>query len=67
MSNDKADEVIKELLKSPLSRYQLGLETSRKGIYFILCCVHLLYYKCHEVNLNPSDWIKTKNNNKSYK
>ena len=33
MINDKADEVIEEFLQSLLSRYQIGLETSRKGIF----------------------------------
>ena len=39
-----------------------------------LDCVHLLYYKCHEINrdrggpyTDPPDWIKSKkSNNKSY-
>ena len=50
MINDKADEVIEELFKSLLSRYQIGLETSRKVSTFIIDCVHLLYYKCHKIN-----------------
>ena len=29
--NDKADEVIKEHFKPPLSVYQIGLETTMKG------------------------------------
>ena len=43
MMNDKADEVIEELFKSLLSRYQIGLETSMKGGEFVFDCVHLLY------------------------
>lgn len=35
MSHDKADEVIGELFKSHLSRYQIGLETLMKGNNFI--------------------------------
>ena len=31
MINDKADEVIKKLYKSLLSRYQISLEESMKG------------------------------------
>ena len=43
--NDKADKVIKELFKSLLSRYQIGLEKLMKGSEFVFDCVHLLYYK----------------------
>ena len=39
MINDKADEVIKELFQSLLSRYQIGLETSMKGSEFVIDCV----------------------------
>ena len=49
MINDKADEVMEEFLQSLLSRYQIGLETSRKGIF--------LLYKCHKINLNEVDHI----------
>ena len=38
MSHDKADEVIKELFESLLSRSQIGLETSMKGSDFIFMC-----------------------------
>ena len=44
MINDKVDEVIGTLFES-LCRYQIGLETSVKGSYFVFDCVHLLYYK----------------------
>ena len=40
MINDKA--VIKELSKSLLFRYQIGLETSLKGSGFIFDCDDLL-------------------------
>ena len=47
-----------------------------KGSEFVFNYVHLLYFKCHEINLNRGgpnrdspDWIKSKqkkkNNNKS--
>ena len=39
MINDKAEEVIKELFQSLLSRYQIGLETSMKGREFVFDCV----------------------------
>ena len=62
---DNANEVIEELFKSLLCRYQIGLETSMRGIYFLFDCVHLLYYKCNKVNSNRGGsyidshhWIK---------
>ena len=67
MIYNKADEVIDKLFGSPLKRYQIGLETSMKGSDVIFDCVHLLYYKCHKLNLNRGrsyvdspDWIKSK-------
>ena len=66
MINDEADEVIKELSDSLKNRYQINLE-SMKGSEFVFDYVHLLYYKCHKINLNPGgsyidspDWIKNK-------
>ena len=35
MINDKADEVIKKLFKSLLTRYQIGLDVPIKEHYFI--------------------------------
>ena len=65
MINDKADE--EEPFRSPLSIYQIGLETLMKGSEFVFDCVHLLYYKCHKINLkrggsyiDTPDWIKNK-------
>ena len=43
MTNDKANEVIKELFESLLSRYQIGLETTMESSDFILDCVNLLH------------------------
>ena len=67
MINDKADEVIDKLFESFLNRYQIGLETSVRRRDFIFDCFHLLYYKCHKINIkqggsytDPSDWIKNK-------
>ena len=66
MMNDEADEVIKELFDSLKNRYQTNLE-SMKASEFFFDCVHLLYYKCHKINLNcggsykdSPDWIKNK-------
>ena len=49
--NDEANEVIKELFDSLKNRYQNNLE-SMKGSEFVFDYVHLLYYKCHEINPN---------------
>ena len=43
MTNDKANEVIKELFESLLSRYQIDLEATMESSDFILDCVNLLY------------------------
>ena len=42
MINDKADEVIKELFKSILYRYQIALKITMKGNNFVFDCVDLL-------------------------
>ena len=62
MINDKSDEVIEKL-----SRYKIWLETIMKGSVFILDCVHLLHYKCHDINfkrgglyIDSSDWTRHK-------
>ena len=47
----KANEVIKELIDSPKNRCQNNLE-SMKGSEFSFDYIHLLYYKCHEINDN---------------
>ena len=66
MINDEADEVIKKPFDSLKKIYQNNLE-SVKGSDFIFHYVHLLYYKCHEINPNRGgsyicspDWIKNK-------
>ena len=67
MINDKADEVIEELLQSPCNRLQNNLEKSMKGSDFVLNYVHLLYYKCLKINANRAgsyidfpDWVRNK-------
>ena len=44
-----------------------------RGSEFVFDYVHLLYYKCHKINLNlggsytdSTDWTNNNNNNKSY-
>ena len=66
MINDEADEVRKELFNSLKNRYQSNLR-SMKGSEFAFDYVHLLYYKCHEINPNRNgsyidspDWTKCK-------
>ena len=50
-----------------LDRYQNNLENLMKGSEFVFDFVHLLYYKCHKINLSRGgsyidspDWIKNK-------
>ena len=66
MINDKANEVIKELLKSLKNRYQNILEESAKSSVYDYA--YSLYYKRHKINPNragsnidSTDWIKNKN------
>ena len=57
MIYDKADEVLKDLFESLVSRYQIGLETSMKGSDSIFGCVHSLYCKCHKIIRIVADHI----------
>ena len=66
MISDEADEVLKELFDSLKNRYQNNLE-SMKGSEFVFDYAHLMYNKCHEIDLNRAglyidspDWIKIK-------
>ena len=75
MNFDNADEIIEKLYKSLLKIYQICLEISIKGSYFISDCLHIMYYKYHKIKLNcgvsyidSPDWIKNKKcNNTSCK
>ena len=51
MMNDKADEVLKKLIKLLKKRYQNNLEKMEGG-EFAFDYVHLLHYKCHKINPN---------------
>ena len=71
--NDEEDKVLKELVNSLKNRYQNNLE-SMKGSEFVFDYVHLLYYKCHKINLNRGgsyidspDWIKSKKSNNKFR
>ena len=62
-----------KLSKLLINRYQNNLKSVKSG-EFVFDHGHLLYYKCHEINLNRGGsyidsrvWIKQKSNNKSYK
>ena len=67
MTYDNTNDVADELFESLLSRYQIGLETSMRGIDFIFNLVQLLHCKCHIINfkrggsyIDSPDWIKKK-------
>ena len=51
MTNNEANEFIKELFNSLKNRYPTNYQ-SIKGSVFVFDYVHLLYYRCHEVNQN---------------
>ena len=59
------NDIVTELSKTILSRYQGNLETSLKGSDFIFDSVWLLYHKCHRINfwrggsyIDFPDWIR---------
>ena len=51
MMGSETDEIIEELFKSLLQRYQEGLEESMKGSEFIFDSVDLLYYHLQKTSL----------------
>ena len=73
MTGGDANEVIKELFKSFLHRYQEGLQEKMRGSEFEFDDVNLLYYDFNKISLNrggsyidSSEWTKNKKiNNKS--
>ena len=67
MIYENIDEVTKEPFESLLNRYLIRLKTSMNVGDFNRDSVRLVYYKCHEINLNrgwsyidPLDWMKNK-------
>ena len=63
----ETDEIIEELFKSLLQRYQEGLEESMKGSEFVFDSVGLLEYKLNKISLNRGgsntdspEWLKNK-------
>ena len=68
MIGSETNEVIKELFKSFLQRYQEGLQEKMKGSEFEFDDVNLLYYDFNKTRLNRGgsyidspEWIKNKN------
>ena len=63
---EEVEKVVKELFDPLKNRYQNNLELM-KCIDFVFDYIHLLYYKCHKINLNCGgsyidslDWVKKK-------
>ena len=73
MTGSDTNEVIKELFKSFLQRFQEDLQEKMKGSEFEFVGVNLLYYDFNKISLNrggsyieSAKWIKDKKiNNKS--
>ena len=51
MISDEADKIIEEGFDSLKHRYQNNL-ASMRGSEFVFNYVHLMYYKCHKINLS---------------
>ena len=68
MIGSETDEIIEELFKSLLQRYQEGLEESMKGSEFIFDSVNLLHYHLQKTSLKRTgssyidspEWLKNK-------
>ena len=67
MMGSETDEIIEELFKSFLQKYQEGLEESMRGSEFIFDSVDSLYYCLNKVSLSTSGsyidspkWLKNK-------
>ena len=67
MMGSETDEIIEELFKSLLKKYQEGLEESMKGSEFTLDIVDVLYYDLNKISLSrggsyidSSEWLKNK-------
>ena len=68
LMSSETDEIIKELFKSLLQRYQEGLEESMKGSDFISDSADLLYYQLQKKSLKRTrssyidspKWLKNK-------
>ena len=47
MTGVDINDVVEELFKSPLERYQTGLQELMRGREFVFDCVNELHYKLH--------------------
>ena len=73
MGSEK-DDIIKELWKSLLQKYQEGLEESMRGSGCIFDSVNLLYYHLQRIILkrggsyvDSPKWLKNKKSNDKHK
>ena len=64
---NETDDIIDELFKSFLQKYQEKLEKSMKGSQFVFDSVDLLYYHLHKISLkrggsyiDSPTWLKNK-------
>ena len=67
MMGSETDEIIKELFKSFLQKYQEGIEESMRGSEFVYDSVNALYYNLNKVSLSRDGshidfrkWLKNK-------
>ena len=67
MRSIQTDDIINELFKSFLRKYQEWLETKMERSNFVFESVDLLYYSLHKISLNRGgsyidtpDWVKNK-------
>ena len=67
MMGSEADEIIEEIFKSFLQKYQDGLEESMRGSEFVYDSVDVLYYNLNKVSLSRGGsyidspkWLKNK-------
>ena len=63
----ETDEIIEQLFKSFLQKYQKGLDESRRGSEFVYDSVDALYYSLNKVSLSSGGsyidfpkWLKNK-------
>ena len=52
MIGNETDEIIQELFKCLLQKYEKNLKESMKGCKFAFDSVNLLHYNCHKISLN---------------
>ena len=55
MMGSETDEIIEDLFKSLLQKYQEGLEESMKGSEFIFDSVDALYYNLNKISLSRGE------------